>query len=161
MIGKDGKVNILRHGGQIVRAHICRVKGMASSEYSDMSRMNENRKSEVLNNHRQIENDESEDDDDECINGNDNGYEVPDEGNRFFDSEREGVIPKIGKRYEVTLGDSNEKINVKILSRAGKAKGKYSNCYNFRNEGNGQESWMDFGKEVKEIRERWRMKRRL
>ena len=26
IIGKDGKVNILRHGGQIVRAHICRIQ---------------------------------------------------------------------------------------------------------------------------------------
>ena len=63
------------------------------------------------------------------------------------------MLPKVGKRYEITLADSDEKMNVRILSRAGKATGKYKDCYNYRNEGNGQESWIDFGKDVSGIRE--------
>ena len=55
-------------------------------------------------------------------------------------------MPKVGKRYELTLADTNEKINGKMVSRAGNATGKYKDCYVFHNEGNGQEIWMDLGR---------------
>ena len=45
------------------------------------------------------------------------------EDNYVEESDRQTVVPKVGKRYEVTLVESNEKINVKILSRADKASG--------------------------------------
>lgn len=153
VIGKDGKVNILRHGGQIVRAHICRVRGVEFPSKIDVNRVNEYEKNETVNRLQQSKDDESEDDDEESANVKDSEREVTTEVNNVDESERKTVVPKVGKRYEVTLADSNEKINVKILSRAGKATGKYKECYNFHNEGNGQESWMDFGKDVSEIRE--------
>ena len=141
IIGKDGKVNILRHGGQIVRAHICRiqdVRGIPVTE-EDNEKVKEMgvKSSEEERNETEIEEEEVNN---ERVDEN--------EGERSRE-----LLPKVGKRYEVTLTDSNEKVNVKILSRAGKATGKYKECYNFRDESNGQESWMDFKEDVSEIRE--------
>lgn len=44
-------------------------------------------------------------------------------------------------------------MNIKILSRAGRATRKCKDCQNFRNEGSGEESWMDFNKDVCNMRE--------
>ncbi|KAK3894785.1 hypothetical protein Pcinc_001507 [Petrolisthes cinctipes] len=147
VIGKDGKINILRHGGQIVRAHICRVKGLGNQGNNTDSDVEANKKEKETN---EAVNQLQQNHDDEKSN---NEQEVTTKVNNDEESERMNVVPKIGKRYEVTMADSKEKINVKILSRAGKATGKYKNCYNFRREQDGQESWMDFGKDVNNIRE--------
>ena len=51
------------------------------------------------------------------------------------------------------MADSGEKRKVEILSRAGKATGRYKDCFNYKDEENGEESWMDFGIDVSEMRE--------
>lgn len=155
VIGKDGKVNVLRHGGQIVRAHVCTLKGVVLQRNSDINSMktyNEEKTSDIGNQPEQRIDNDNESEDEECSNV-DNGREVTAEVRNVDESERQANMPKVGKRYEVTLLDSDEKLNVKILSRAGKATGKYKACYNYRNEHNGQESWMDFEKDVIDIRE--------
>ena len=160
VIGKDGKINILRHGGQVVRAHICRVKGIEKGEsvsnVQNSVREEEERKGQIA---LQEQNSENEDDDKSVGESKvmePKTNEVHKEANCIEESGKprsEAVLPKVGKRYEITLAESNEKMNVKILSRAGKATGKYKDCYNYHNESNGEESWIDFGKDVSKIRE--------
>ena len=62
VIGKDGKINILRHGGQMVRAHICRVKGVVDQSDSTVNDMNEDKKdrdtNETVHQFNQSQNDE-------------------------------------------------------------------------------------------------------
>ena len=150
VIGKDGKVNILRHGGQIVRAHICRIQEVSkvpSTEEHD-EESSEIRQATRDSNNRGVEDDSSDDEFAESV-------ETDINAERAGETEQESsqLIPRVGKRYEVTLTDSNAKMNVVILSRAGKATGKYKECYNFRDESSGRESWMDFKKDVCEIRE--------
>ncbi|KAK3872331.1 hypothetical protein Pcinc_022549 [Petrolisthes cinctipes] len=101
VIGKDGKINILRHGGQIVRAHICRVKGLGNQGNNTNSDVEANKKeketNETVNQLQQNHDDESEDDDEKS----NNEQEVTTKVNND-ESERMNVVPKIGKRYEVT-----------------------------------------------------------
>ena len=159
VIGKDGKVYILRHGGYIVRVHICRIRGTLDKEslVCDKAMRDENKHKEP----RQVsavEDDENGNVDnvvsvEECSEGEDNENEGTADVSNGDEFERQVVMPKIGKRYEITLADSNERMNIKILSRAGKSTGKYKSCYNFQNEGNGEESWSDFEKDVSETRE--------
>ena len=61
VIGKDGKVNVVRHGGQIVRAHICRVKGMVGQIQNVDNQRDENSE-ETRNETPQVQEGESEDD---------------------------------------------------------------------------------------------------
>ena len=160
VIGKDGKVNVLRHGGQMVRAHICRVKGVVDQSDSALNNIDGDEDTNTETNRIVRPVTQSQDDDSEDNNENEESTTVEDSGREVTpvaddteESERQKVIPKVGKRYEVTLVESNEKINVKILSRAGKASGKYKDCYNYQNEQNGEKSWLDFGKDVSDIRE--------
>ena len=160
VIGKDGKINILRHGGQVVRAHICRVRGIEKREPLSNAQEKSVRDSDERNGKVSLheQNNESEVDDNveegRVIEAKTNEVcKVADDTEVSDKSASEAGMPKVGKRYEVTLADSNEKMNVKILSRAGKATGKYKDCYNYHNEGNGQESWIDFSKDVSKIRE--------
>ena len=39
--------------------------------------------------------------------------------------------------------ENGVKVNITILSRAGKAIGKYKSCFNIRNESDNKERWMD------------------
>ena len=177
VIGKDGKVNVVRHGGQIARAHICRVRGVEDKNPTTMENIDGNTAVEstgvIRSEVKQVQEDLSED---ESNNGdfnreeNDNadGAEterittdgdaaeterITTDGDTSEEERTTSVKPKCGQRYEVTLADSNEKINVRILGRAGKKTGKYKDCYNYCNEHNGQESWMDFCTDVSDIRE--------
>ena len=159
VIGKDGKVYILRHGGYIVRVHICRIKKTMEREalvHNEV--MYDSNTSKEFKQMNEVEDDDDDEDnvvsgEEECVTGGGNENEESRENRDGVELERQAVLPMIGKRYEITLADTQEKMNVKILSRAGKSTGKYKNCYNFRNEGNGQESWLDFGKDVTETRE--------
>ena len=176
VIGKDGKVNVVRHGGQIARVHICRLKGLEESNPTTTENIDEDMAGEntgaTRNEVTQVQEEVSEDEnhDGKYVNEETTSGDTSEiEGtiNNVDTSEIEGTInnvdtsemertttvPKCGKRYEVTLADSNEKINVKILSRAGKVTGRYRDCYNYCNEHNGQEDWMDFGKDVSDMRE--------
>ena len=155
VIGKDGKINILRHGGQIIRTHICRIKGIPDKcdiQENDM----EDKVSENNSNMEKIVDIDSEDDD-YVEKSQMEKIEISEDDKGKSESNTSEIervdIPKVGKRYEVTLKDSNERKAVKILSRAGKATGKFKNCYNYRNEENGEETWMDFVNDINEIRE--------
>ena len=154
VIGKDGKVNLLRHGGNVVRAHICRVKGCQDREVDNAKGQKENEnRIEVVQNAKSEEKstgimiDDSDEDDTE--------EESVEECDRVPQEHQEvgNVIPRVGRRYEVSLKDTNERMNIKVLSRAGKSSGKYRNCFNYRNEENGDESWIDFELDVTEMRE--------
>ena len=151
VIGKDGKVYILRHGGYIARVHICRIKATMDKECLMPDEVICDEKKHMES--KQVSALEDDDDDESGDNVDEEDNEGSADGSNGEELERQVVRPKIGQRYEITLADSNERMNIKILGRAGKSTGKYKNCYNFRNEGNGEESWLDFEKDVSETRE--------
>ena len=102
VIGKDGKVNLLRHGGQILRAHICRVKGMVDQRTDPAKEVNGHDESETkIEKPTRIEttkDEEGEDDEDECDeNSNANsGIEGVTRVDRGSEPEERKVIPKVG-----------------------------------------------------------------
>ena len=154
VIGKDGKVNIVRHGGHVVRAHVCRIRGIEDVGEAPVL---EREKQLILDSEKSREAYEGDDDED-CekrvsVNEVNEQAENVIDGENYENQNGNIVMPKVGNRYEITLADTREKMNVRITGRAGKATGKYKDCYNFRNESSGKESWMDFGKNVSEIRE--------
>ncbi|KAK4319794.1 hypothetical protein Pmani_009312 [Petrolisthes manimaculis] len=52
-----------------------------------------------------------------------------------------------GTRIQGTRSDTGELVSGRVMSRAGKASGRYSDCYNFRWDSDGGVSWVDLKKD--------------
>ena len=60
------------------------------------------------------------------------------------------MAPKISQRIQEVHSESGELISGKIISKAGKATGKFSNCFNLCNEEDNNVCWLDFEKDFTE-----------
>ena len=77
-----------------------------------------------------------------------NQWEIREEENKKDQTEQRKEMGmkevKIGDRIKAKIGETEERIECKILSRAGKASsGKWSDSYNIYNMGTGREEWID------------------
>ena len=61
--------------------------------------------------------------------------------------------PRIGMRIGGVCNSTGEYFTGKIVSRAGKATGKYNNCFNVKADSDNTISWMDFNSEFDEWRQ--------
>src|ERR1700755_2535405 len=150
VIGRDGKVVIVKHGGtlrEIARVHITRLAGCGQKRVDEETENNaiadeeeEKRTGDkhISFNHNEneeeggyevVEYDRIQEEEEEDHNEEDAIEEEPEEV-----EERDVVKIKIGKRYKATKKENGEKVMVKILSRAGKATSKkWSDSYNVQN----------------------------
>jgi len=62
-------------------------------------------------------------------------------------SQRSAAKPRIGLRVQGICSTSGEYLSGKIVGRAGKATGKYKNCFNVKNDADGHINWVDFDKD--------------
>ena len=145
--GIDGKQMMVRHGGNLHRVHICRLKRKPSSEHGTIPSIVKN----VENSQSRIENnmdsgdDFIESDDEEA--GVSTEREVPsdqDDGDAVAndveasattaEDSNDNYQPmknwKKGERFQGRDADTGQLITGKIMSRAGKAKGINKHCYN-------------------------------
>ena len=151
VIGRDGKQVLVRHGGTYVRVHSCRLQRNTSSsgtaKLSIDSEDGTQNNSEVANGHNSVAAGadscdvyEDEDEDDNVANDNSN----------FIYPSRSMPSLKAGKRIEY-LDENGDRNVAKVVSRAGKAGGIHSHCYNIENQ-QGDVSWIALSRNV----QKWR-----
>ena len=150
VIGRDGKQVLVKQGGTYVRAHTCRLQVVPETSLQmqkpgdqDSSRRDigdnpavTRKKEDVTEVRGEVEEDtESEE-------------EEHDTEARSEEDLTVRQMPKSGDRLEGFLTESGEKVNITILSRAGKATGKYKSCFNIRNESDNTVGWLDLNRDL-------------
>ena len=145
VIGRDGKQILVRHGGVYVRVHECRL---ANIPHQGPLHVEPDGHEEVDTTPRQCLQDqelESESGDEMQVDGESSDREVS-----------EIVTPSqparllVGQRIQGVHSESGELMTGRVVSRAGKATGKYRSCYNFKWDADGSTSWADINKDFSE-----------
>jgi len=163
VIGKDGKQVLVRHGGTYIRAHTCRLQHDPSQvkvNDVEVSGVGETRTANVL----------TEDHNEDCEDTSNSDPQtrvdpVSAESNqsqevhptRSLAENDSGSRAKNVAKPKLKKGDiieyipvgSEDKCSGKIISRAGKARGNYGNCFNVESD-TGDIKWIDFDRGVKD-----------
>ena len=152
IIGKEGKQFLVKHGGVYVRVHSCRLTDASTNvattdstenDFTSSDDVCENMKSDQMNNYES----DSEDDykcEETTIEEHSNA--VSDNSQVLGDASitmTPKVKIKIGQRIKGIDKTSGEWVSGRIVSRAGKATGKYPNCYNMKHDSDGNISWVN------------------
>ena len=166
VIGRDGKQVLVKHGGQLVRVHVCRL---ASSSINQKEQPPTEQAGEPVSavevatplSSVQLEHEDSEDNADESSSEVED-YGTPDqsiEGDCEEDSDDESgniVSPselRIGHRIQGIDNKTGEAISAEIISRAGKASSKnHKYCFNLKKSDNTVE-WYDMSKDISDLRQ--------
>ena len=125
VIGKDGKTVILKYGAHIVRCHEIHVQEIPYNFEKDTEKGRKDLLEMLKNNHQEKlkENNESDGEYEEEII-------VQNEGNILQKAVVVDTIPKLGQKVKFRQKDGDDWEVCTILSRAGKATGKYKNRRN-------------------------------
>ena len=155
IIGRDGKQFLVKHGGAYVRVHECRLT-CAPESWSESRRDEDDhggaaRVDDQTLPSRYTFEEESEDGD---VHGNATEIQVGEvsESTTEVESAPE-IAPALpsrlvaGTRIQGTRSDTGELVSGRVMSRAGKVGGRYSDCYNFRWDSDGSISWADLKKD--------------
>lgn len=163
VIGKDGKQVLVKHGGIYVRVHVCRLRRDAQQENAT-GEINTD-KIENVSNKVQSETVEHKINsytyvDDSCsdvesvrdVSGAVDEACVPVSEQQNISNDKNSTISRsiVGRRIKGIHADTGEWITAKVLSRAGKATGRYKNCYNIEKDSDGTIIWMDLEKDFTE-----------
>ena len=131
VIGQDGPLVFVRHGGSLVRVHKCRLRNLSEkieqSEQDNMSQMTRNNcdhhsmhnGNNSHNSVTEINDSDSESDVTPTYNGIDND----------IGAERQ-IKVKPGQLIQYKHAESEETVCAKIINRAGKSKGAHKNWFN-------------------------------
>ncbi|XP_071821643.1 uncharacterized protein [Apostichopus japonicus] len=136
VIGQDGVVVFVRHGGTYVRVHRCRLTKFKDSTNVSAEGITKKivdsttdnfiaSKVREDDNSPQVNVEADDDSDEEIIPQRENAHPQ----SHSLRSNMSQVTPQIGQFMKFSSGDGERKV-VKILSRAGKASGKHNNWYN-------------------------------
>lgn len=168
VIGRDGKQVLVRHGGVYVRVHQCRIT-RAHGEHEcigsgedDKVTMDDQDRVSVGNDDVPVE---ESDEEFNGVGGLDESAEaelfpempgsVTQRQETEVDPEIRGTVErptvKVGQRIQGIHRISGELKSGRILSRAGKATGKYKNCYNIKWDSDGSEGWVDVGEDFSDL----------
>lgn len=171
VIGRDGKQVLVRHGGVYVRVHVCRLT-RGNSAQSDGGTGGDGSGNEGGKETVSVE-----DSDEESGGSSEDGeatretavasgvQETESEGSSEDAEEaRETAVAsgtqetvlhpkvKVGQRIQGVHKTSGELRSGRILSRAGKATGKYKDCYNIKWDSDGSEGWTDVREDFRDLR---------
>lgn len=144
IIGKDGKQFLVKHGGMCVRVHTCRITRAPISADAGVIEnvtptLNERNSEGLDDSDSDTEDDTGENED------NSNAHDDP-----VVTDQRMGdqtVRVKVGQRIKGIDQSSGEWISGKIVSRAGKATGKFKNRYNIKKDSDGNVGWVDLDRD--------------
>ena len=157
VIGKAGKLVLVRYGGVYVTVHLCRPTRLpVSNNDSEDFIGDEGLPSQQCKDRKKDERSlvKVEDNDCECEEGikansrkchkndseKDRSEALREEELRSSSNIRQPLQtpkPGMGKRFKAINSETGERLSGDILSRAGKATGKYKDCYNIRNDSDG------------------------
>ena len=161
IVAWEGKLALVRHGGEYHRVHTCRLTKLpresAGIEDNPGSSHNEKTKSQ----HVPDDDDNNEEFEFKVQSNtpqsidNANGAQEDEQVDvQLHDENVSGVCGetsklatwKRGQRFRGIDSNTGEPISGKILSRAGKATGAYRNCYNIEKDTDGSKDWYNFEK---------------
>ena len=178
VIGRDGKQILVKHGGVYVRVHSYRLRKLPI-ELKPSKVTDDTVQSAESQHERSVIN--WEDDGEDCdwvppvLNNNigeslaetsgicEDVPEKTDDNRQCSEDENEpagneiikcqALKFKVGNRLQCFDPESGEVISGKLVSRAGKATGKYKNCFNLQRDSDGSVDWIDLSKveQLKEI----------
>ena len=174
VIGMDGKQILVRHGGEYVRVHICRLqvkngrleKPLESPELVNSTpsvvrptasgNMGLNiPQFDEFSLHEEDANNTENNDNTEFVDINSNGENtgLPEfrTNDNFIFPCKDMKNPKVGSRIEYFEGESQSV--ARVLSRAGKAGGLYGHCFNIEKEPDNEVTWIDLSRCVDKWRE--------
>lgn len=143
VIGRDGKQILVRHGGVYVRVHECRLAHVLNQAarvvVGNTRDVNHDKDVDIHESNDIVDGDDESDDDEAEIE------ESTDEDMAKQPAGQSSRIPKvsIGQRIKGIHSASGELLSGKIVSRAGKATGKYKHCYNMKKDCDGSIGWVD------------------
>ena len=156
VIGKDGKQIFVRHGGSYVRVHSTRLQrepvniASAKANHTVTRRDQATRICDTILDEDTIENEDENEQTAEVVNDS-----VPEEHNDELrpappspEPPQQQLKLKIGDRFEGTDTASGEVYSGKIISRGGKATGKYKNSFNVQKDKDKSIMWVDFDKDI-------------
>ena len=180
VIGKDGKQVLVRHGGVYIRAHVCRLTKLPLKSQTDSPQDCGGSLAGTQRMSRNVEevgDQEGLDEESEgfassvsasCVLPENNTEEVhcDDDGVQEVQQEQSDTVsssdlpgnprevntvkPSVGQRIRGLNTKTGEYMSGRIVSRGGKAKGKYKNWFNFQNDSDGSIECLDFS-EVAEL----------
>ena len=157
VIGQDGPVVFIHHGGQLVKAHICRIQSTNphKSEQEDKvtveqtteripdqddSKLNSIVQKEKIVKSNPVEDDDEEDEEADLggsdeLGGDDDSGQLPDQQEPEIQDEMlsemgSKIKLKRGQVIQYSLDGADDVVTAKVLGRAGKSTGKYKNSYN-------------------------------
>lgn len=139
VIGQDGPVIFVRHGGTCVRVHQCRIMKTNLTEESGTSVENESVKNNVqvklkqqMEDKGKVEDDDSSDDEDESLEQQNDGPVLGEQNNVPIVDEQNDESLNLKKGQVVKYQDiqNREDCVAKVIGRAGKATGNNRNWYN-------------------------------
>ena len=179
VIGKDGKQVIVRHGGTYVRVHVCRISKTPSDVANADNRLASNGLDCSSVGANSAEDDSSVPDmgrqqamasepEEECYGGesstSEGGAEDEAQQEETLDipetqqtsesaSGQQGEFRvRIGQRFRGISNDTGEVFSGKVLSRGGKAKGRYKHWYNVKRD-DGTIQSVDFKESLRDLEE--------
>lgn len=145
VIGRDGKQVLIKHGGSIVRVHVCRLVS------SQMSGENKNVQSHETSTEtpvpRQLLMEDSEDDEPNIDQNDSAPVTAPPEPVVPVIPQYEVCRARVGDRITGVDKQTGEQISGKLHSRAGKVGSKHSFCWNVE-KNDGSIGWYDLKKDV-------------
>ena len=165
VIGRDGKQVLVRHGGTYVRVHTCRLARAVNSEpvdseifdSSDLNaarptseqtiedRYSSEEESEVCNNDR-VSRDETTSPDQNSILDPGTDMEIMVDGPTNETRSTPAISKirfKVGQKLQGVDCNTGEVVSGQLVSRAGKATGKYGNCFNMKHDSHGGIEWVN------------------
>ena len=170
VIGKDGKQVLVRHGGVYIRAHVCRLTKLPIHSQVNSPQPSSPSKAQGASGNMEVvreqdrEDEESEgftttcrvlpegnieeicndDEVEEVQRGLKDTFESSDITGTDSQGEGDPVRPSVGQRIRGMNAETGEHISGRIVSRGGKAKGKYKHWFNFQNDSDGSLECIDF-----------------
>ena len=170
VIGMDGKQILVRHGGEYVRVHICRLQvkndrleqplenpePLDSSPNVDRAAISKNmglnipQIDELSLHEHNVNNSNDTELAENYTNRGDTEF-ADTHGEDFIYPSKNMKNPKIGSRIEYFEGE-NQSV-ARVLSRAGKAGGIYGHCFNIEKEPDNEVTWIDLFRCVEKWRE--------
>ena len=169
VIGRDGKQYLVRHGGVYVRVHSCRLTSAPNRDVENAGVTSFDKTNNVASTVRtvpllerdkdcDVDDTDSDDERDEDLGSSgrsDVGMSETSADNDVAGTQSHGpgeaggqkVKVKVGQRIKGIEKASGEWLSGTVVSRAGKATGKWKNCYNIQRDADGSVGWMDLDKD--------------
>ena len=134
VIGQDGVVVFVRHGSQLVRVHVCRLKKVQEAEKEEAKQAIKKQTTQKTEEKEEIQQKGSDSEEEDFKQEEDTNREerrsTEETTENTEETENTETSLKRGQRIRFTEQEGENKTEAVVLGRAGKATGRYKNWFN-------------------------------